>query len=225
MYSDSESDCMSDEEREVDDPQAGQDSGDDDQAASPSPDAGGDGEPAGGRPFSWTDGDNFVPNMYIFDLSNGGITDDCPIDDSSTYLDYFMLFCTSAIMDLIVLETNNYFDYCKCSMDGTPLSRMQWWKDCDVRELWVFLGLALLMPLVKKHRLNDYWDSKDNLLHVPTFGKYMKRDRFLLLLRFLHFSNVETEDQTDDLRKIRPVYSLFKQNFTKNFRPLQKLVL
>ena len=94
-----------------------------------------------------------------------------------------------------------------------------------MHEMWVFLGLTLLMPLVKKHNLTDYWDSKDSLLNLSTFGKYMKHDRFLLLLRFLHFSNVETEDWIDDLHRIRPVYSLFKQNFTKYFRPFQKLVI
>ena len=136
-----------------------------------------------------------------------------------------MLFITGAVMDIIVSETNNYYDYCERRRAVLPFSRMKRWSDCDVRDMWVFLGLILLMPLVKKHNLMDYWDAKDSLLHVPTFGKYMKRDRFFLLLRFLHFQNIETEDRTDALRKIRPVYSLLRQNFSRFFRPFQKLVI
>ena len=166
-----------------------------------------------------------MPNTYEFDESRAGISDDCPLSETSTFLEYFMLFCTNAIIDIVVRETNNYFDYCKRATELTPYSRMHRWKDCDAKEIWLFLGLTLLMPLAKKHRLQDYWDAKDNLLHIPVFGRFMTRDRYLLLLRFLHFSNVENEDVSDRLRKIRPVYSLFKEAFSAYFRPFQKLAI
>ena len=58
---------------------------------------------------------------------------------------------------------------------------MHRWKDTEEKEMWVFLGLILQMPLAKKHRIVDYWNNKDSMTYVTVFGKYMKMNKYLLL--------------------------------------------
>jgi len=53
-----------------------------------------------------------------------------------------------------------------------------------------------------------YW-SGDEIFRTPVFGQVMPRDRFLLLLRFLHFNDNDSYDakdpERDRLQKIRPI--------------------
>ena len=60
-----------------------------------------------------------------------------------------------------------------------------------------------------------YW-SKDNIMATPIFNKVMRRDRFLLLLRFLHFadnSRYNPNDPDRDKRyKLREVVDMIKNS-------------
>ena len=46
-----------------------------------------------------------------------------------------------------------------------------------------FLAILILMGIVHKPRLPMYW-SIDSILATPIFNQVMRRDRFLLLVRF-----------------------------------------
>jgi len=51
----------------------------------------------------------------------------------------------------------------------------------------------------------------------------MRRDRFIQIMRFLHFADNTQPDTTDKMWKLRPLMKLIKQNFLDNFRPVQQL--
>ncbi|MPC90649.1 hypothetical protein E2C01_085646 [Portunus trituberculatus] len=51
--------------------------------------------------FTWTDGDDFIPNVYDFDNALSGISDASGITDDSTIPDFFKLFVDDAVIDLI----------------------------------------------------------------------------------------------------------------------------
>lgn len=173
---------------------------------------------------TWTDGDDFIPNVYDFDHTSSGISDASGITDDSTILDFFKLFVDDAVMDLIVHETNRYFVYCGGFTNLSPFSRARRWKDTTSQELHIFLALTLLMPLVKKHAIRDYW-KKDSMTFLPVFPRYMSRDRYQLLLGFLHFADNTTQDKNDSLCKIRELFTMMNANFTKYFTPFQRLVI
>jgi len=73
----------------------------------------------------------------------------------------------------------------------------------------------MLMARNKKLEISDYW-SINPLLHQSIFGQHMSRDRYLLLLRILHFSNIDDQIPGDRLSKIR----IPLQEITKNFKEL-----
>ncbi|XP_069174934.1 piggyBac transposable element-derived protein 4-like [Procambarus clarkii] len=70
----------------------------------------------------------------------------------------------------------------------------------------------------------DYW-SKDNAVPTPLFGKYMSRDRFLLILQCLHFTNNADERQDDRLWRVRHVLNDLIGKFRDYYVPAQKLVI
>ncbi|XP_069193500.1 piggyBac transposable element-derived protein 4-like [Procambarus clarkii] len=70
----------------------------------------------------------------------------------------------------------------------------------------------------------DYW-SKDNSVPTPLFGKYMSRDRFLLILRCIHFANNADERQGDRLWRVRHVLNDLIGKFRDYYVPAQKLVI
>ncbi|XP_020298409.1 piggyBac transposable element-derived protein 4-like [Pseudomyrmex gracilis] len=67
------------------------------------------------------------------------------------------------------------------------------------------------MGHVIKGQLKDYW-SQDPLLYTPIYGESLSRNRYLQILRYLHFSNNE-EVSNHPLKKIKPVIDHLKEKF------------
>ncbi|KAG8238845.1 hypothetical protein J437_LFUL018294, partial [Ladona fulva] len=91
-------------------------------------------------------------------------------------------------------------------------------------EVFRFLAITLLMPRTKKLSLNDYW-SRDVLIRTPIFGELMSRDRYLMILRMLHFSNNNVPSDGDRLHKIRPVVDPLRRAFKNTLVPFQNLCI
>ena len=119
-------------------------------------------------------------------------------------------------MKLMVEQTNKYHQAQKdTSAYPSPSpsisnGKMRRCDDVTVRELYVFLALLMLMAHVKKAVVRDYWIQSDDLTVTPIFAKYMSRDRFLDILRYLHFADniIDNLDEpvVDRLRKVREFF-------------------
>jgi hypothetical protein len=64
------------------------------------------------------------------------------------------------------------------------------WKDVDVVTMKKFFGLTLLMGMIKKPEIRDYW-ATDLLMSSPFFHheQSLSRNRYLEILRFIRFSD------------------------------------
>ena len=121
-------------------------------------------------------------------MTDFGFTDSCGISDESEELNYFLEFIDPNLVDMIVLETNRYYEYLKSTLPPfSPRSRLARLKNVTRDEIYVFLCIVQLMAHVRKHRINDYW-TIDEIFQVKTFATLMSRDRFLQILRALHFT-------------------------------------
>jgi len=172
--------------------------------------------------WSWTVLDTatkFVPPQQNF-LREPMITASLPTNASP--LDFFKLYVTDDIVDMIVQQTNLYAAQYIANNTIPPHSAVNQWRDTDRDEMYTFFGLIVLMGIVFKPRLAMYW-STDELYETGIFGKSMARDRFMLLLRFLHFVNNDTIDPKDPnrdrLAKIRNVMNLLRRRFATVFAP------
>lgn len=144
------------------------------------------------------------------------------LPQNATPHDFLSLYLSDNIVDLIVCETNRYADQHIQRNVIPPHSPVRTWIPTTRDEMFSFLGLALLMGLIYKPRLHMYW-SGDEILRTPVFGQVMSRDRFLLILRFLHFNDNDLYDakdpQRDRLHKIRPIVDMIKVNCSSVLSP------
>jgi len=114
------------------------------------------------------------------------------------------LLLPAEILNIIITESGNYVEQCR----RKDRKSFKGWAPFDLSELWVFLGLNILMGIVDKPDNRDYW-ARDPLLFTPFFGETMPRDRFELILRSLHFTNNEDETNAHSQNKFKKLGNFF----------------
>nr|CAI5825990.1 unnamed protein product [Callosobruchus analis] len=133
-------------------------------------------------------------------------------------------FLDSEILELIVQETNRNAEQQKNKKVHTRFSRIQQWKPTDASEMKKFFGIILYMGLANLPQISEYW-STDILYKNQLVPKVISRNRFQLLLRFVHFADNETADTNDRLYKIREIFNKMEQKFSQNFIPGEMIVV
>ena len=135
-------------------------------------------------------------------------------------IEIFESFNGGDIIGLIATETNKFaskfIDEKRKSGRMKRKSRDLLWHDTNEGEIRVMVAFVALQGIVNKPHVNDYY-STNPLLYTPIFGKFMSRDIFLLLLKYLHFS--DQDESPDPLRKERPLFDLFVSKFRENYKP------
>jgi len=115
------------------------------------------------------------------------------INKDSSPLSVLMLFFTE-IFHLLVEQTNLYYEQFLDRQAG-PSRRLP---DIMLPDMMTFIALALQMGHVLKDTLHDY-KSRFRQTRTPFFEETMTRDRFLHILRFLHFAdNSQRPDQSEE---------------------------
>lgn len=147
----------------------------------------------------WEEGDNFTPPDVPFEEHVGLIPEINA--ENFTAFDFVKLFITDEVLQHIVDQTNLYADqYHEANeeyLHSKPRSRSHAWKPVNLEEMQVFLGLVFLMGVERKPTLHMYW-STHQLHRSPVFGETMTRDRFLLILKFVHFNDNSAMPQRGD---------------------------
>lgn len=104
----------------------------------------------------------------------------------------------------------------------TTHSRSNAWSATNTVEMSAFLGLWLMMGLIKKPSIESYWNTADGLFSSPGFGQTMSRNRFQLILQYLHCNNnqharpIGSEDY-DPAYKIRPILDILNKSFKESY--------
>lgn len=88
------------------------------------------------------------------------------------------------------------------------------WLSVTHDEMKVYYALCILMTLVKKSNIQMYWSNRE-VIETPITKKVMPFKRFRQISRLLHFSDNETTDNNDRLRKVKPVITFWKEKFNK----------
>ena len=91
-------------------------------------------------------------------------------------------------------------------------------------ELFVFLAIAVLISQIKKHKILEYW-STDPFIETSIFGAVFSRDRYLSLLRYLHFTDNKKVVTNDRSSKLRSIIDDLKKTFSHTMYPYQNLVI
>ena len=137
--------------------------------------------------------------------------------------DYFALFINDDLLNCFVAEANRYATKFIAEGNLRRRSCANDWSPTDRTEMKKFLGLFFLMGIIHKPGINMYW-SKDPLFCTPLFSAIMSRNRFQLLLKFLHFNDnsnmpAPTDPSPDKLFKLRPLMDHLFEKFQEVYVP------
>jgi len=94
--------------------------------------------------------------------------------------------------------------------------------------MMTFVAVALQMGHKLKDTLHDYW-SRLRQLHNPFYGETMTRDRFLHILRFLHFADnsqrPDEGEEYDQIWKLRNVFDTLNEAYATFYNPSEHLAV
>lgn len=140
-------------------------------------------------------------------------------------IDYFSLFLTNDIIQIMVDETNLYATQTiEKQNDITPFSRLHRWTPTDLNEMRQFIGLVGYMGIVKVPELNNYW-STSKLFSFQLPKNTMPRNRFEMLLRFWHFADNDQAVPGNRTHKLDNVFDKLVQNFKSAYAAGQKVCI
>ena len=167
----------------------------------------------------WTVANRERPRAIPF-TANSGIQVPTPGFEA---FDYFSLFINDDLLNYFVAETNRFAEQFISASATRRRSRVNDWHPTDPNEMRQFLGLLFLTGIIRKPAFHLYW-SKDPLYFTPLFGAIMTRNRFQLLLKFLHFNDntqMPAADAPfpDKLFKIRPLLDHLCEKFGEVYTP------
>ena len=163
--------------------------------------------------FIWKDG-RFPPNLPTFDRQESGWRI-ASLGEDSTPLECFELFFSANIMNLIVEQTNLFYE--QNHNQERVGSRKQKWRNVIMEEMYLFIAISFLMAQVKKLNIKDYW-TNDVTLATPFFGKIFSRDRYLAILSAINFLD-NTLENDDKLKKIKPLLTHLRNVYKEIFYP------
>lgn len=101
---------------------------------------------------------------------------------------------------MIVEETNKYATQCINNSSYSSRMHQQAWESVTRDEVNAFIGILLIMGVVQLPEIRLYWSN--NMYANALLKNAMRCDRFLSILKFLHFSDNTTARTEGWLYKI-----------------------
>lgn len=136
----------------------------------------------------------------------------------------YKLFFTDYILEMIVEETNKYATQCIKNSSSSSRIHQKAWQSVTKDEVNTFIGILLIMGVVQLPEIRLYWSNNDMYANAR-IKKAMKRDRFLSILKFLHFADNTTVRTEDRLYKIRNIIETIVDSFKSSIRPGKNIVI
>lgn len=128
-----------------------------------------------------------------------------------TPMQLFELFFDNAIVDFLVEESTKYAGFINCTDPKITHS-----------EIRCFIGILIVTGYCGLPGKKLYWDTGEDMRNELIY-KSMRRDRFIQIMRFLHFNDNTKLDPADKMTKLRPFINLLKTRFLEHFVPDQDI--
>ncbi|KAG8233324.1 hypothetical protein J437_LFUL017302 [Ladona fulva] len=144
------------------------------------------------------------------------------LDSDGDILQYFNTFFDDPLVDMITEQTNLYAE----QYQGK--SRCNQWHPTTNEEMRIFFAVNILQCVVCKPEQKFFW-TKRPILETPFFSKMMSYRRFVLIKKYLHFSdneayNPDTHPQPK-LNKIWAILSNLNDKFKMVFTPERDITI
>lgn len=173
---------------------------------------------------TWSSSDGRMPTLREIEFTKEE-TLLVPIPGDGKPIDFFFLLLDDIFLGEICRYTNQYaFEVVFAQKNLTPNSRINAWKDLTVEELKTFIGVLLHTGTIKLNRLQDYW-RKEYLFNLKCISTFMSRDRYMAILRCLHFTSVNEQPNVKSTAKIDNVIFYFNNKMRSVYYPQKQLSL
>ena len=164
-----------------------------------------------------------LPSVPLFEFNKEvGLRIQMPAEASP--IDYLKLLITDELITDICISTN-FNAGCKIDSAGPLRRRSIWkkWRQVSKDEMRKFIGLVLHMGLVSMPTYKHYW-KKDKLFQNNFFPSVMSRERFQLIMRFLHFGE-RADFVGDRLSKVKMLIHHLNDTMSELYVPDKNLSL
>lgn len=145
------------------------------------------------------------------------------ISNNTKPIDIYNTMVTNEVYQLLVKQTNSNANKKLSKLRISRRSRLKNWVDTNVSEIKQFLGIVMYMGIVKYPSIHMYW-SREKFYRNDFVPKIMSRNRFQLLLRFIHFSD-DDAIPNNRLNKVSQLLDMLERNFVAAKIPGEKLVV
>jgi hypothetical protein len=105
--------------------------------------------------------------------------------------DYFTLFFTPALLQIITSNTNQYANLQRMRVKQ---ERAREWRDLILEELFVFIGVLIYMGIHEEPRINMYWHQDKKRGPIHTVSDHITLNRYEDIKRYCHISS-STDDE------------------------------
>jgi hypothetical protein len=123
----------------------------------------------------------------------------------------FELFFDDDLLALMCDESTRYALFLNC-----PDPKI------SVDEMKVFIAILILSGYNQVPGKRLYWEKSDDVRNDMVYNA-MRRDRFIQIMRFVHFADNTAPDLTDKMWKLRPIMDQLKSKFLSQYRPEQQM--
>lgn len=148
-------------------------------------------------------------------------------------IDYFSLFFSEPVLMQIVRYTNLYAAHFLSQpqitewIEAHPSSRYRHWKDVTLEDIKAYLAILLNMGITKRNIVSTYWSTRKSQ-KIDFYGGVMAYNKFVLISRMLHVSDVVNEKPRGDpdfdpWAKVRPILSQINETFKYFYTPSQNI--
>ena len=134
-------------------------------------------------------------------------------------IDFFEMFFTKDVIDLIVQNTNLYANI-KITEKQSYATPEGHWKETTATEIKTFISLVIYQGLVRVSRNDRYWSTR-SLYHGLWTRNFMSRNRYQAILGMLHIADPLTEDPLNKLRKVDEFVNIFRDKCKQLYQPSQ----
>ena len=126
-------------------------------------------------------------------------------------VELFELMFTDEIWNMMITECTRYALFINCADPKVTIEEMK-----------VFISILIVSGYNVLPGKRFYWESSPDVRNELIYQS-MRRDRFIQIMRFLHFANNTQPDMSDKMWKLRPLMNVMKNNFMMQFRPVKQL--
>lgn len=162
---------------------------------------------------------NFEPRIIHYMDNNNGVQQTSGLSRSICPTSIFEYFFNRELVEMIVKKSSKYRK--KQGFTKVPYN-------ITVADMYSAIAIIIYMSIVHLPTISMYW-STEPMYNFQFVGKIMSRDKFLRILRFLHFSDEDNDKingkDIDATYKIQPVIDMLLPRFQSAYRPGRNIVV